>query len=273
MKFKSLLAIVAVSTLLISCDEDDLTAAATETEAKLGEYLVEAESYGNNIYKIIDEALRDSTFLADDSTTINGATVTANGSMISIDYGTGGSYQGKTFEGALDLTQTGGNDILMSGYKVTGMFNGFKIDGQDVTGTFSVENVGNNTFDIDFVNTSFNSEFSTSLDKSITWVNGITTPNDNSDDRYQISGSANGAIANTNDSVSANITTPFDFDKACMYGIVEGVMSVDFFGDSITYDNGIIDFRSADSCNNIYDLQLTGSDGSNINLPLIFNGF
>lgn len=263
----------------VACEGEDILNGNGEDnlELKLSEFLVEAESNANELYTITDEVLRDSTFRADDSTTINGVVVVKDAAtnLITIDFGTGvvGS-DGKVRKGIISINQSG-QDFLVTGTKASATFVGFKVDDKPVSGTFSVQNMGNFSFDADFDTISFDPKFKYSANKTVQWLEGFSTPDSIGDDKYQLTGTSNGVLTDSiSASVNATITTAFVFEKACEYGILEGAMDMTFTGDSLSIQSGDIDFVAGDGinndgCNNIYKLNF--SDGSSATLT--FEGF
>lgn len=259
----------------VACEDEDLLNGLGEDalELKLSEFLVDAEANANELYTLTDEILRDSTFRADDTATVNGVLVQRDPAtnQITLDFGTGvvGS-DGKIRKGIIAINQVG-QDFLVAGAKATATFVGFSIDEQPVTGSFELENKGNFVFDAGFDTLSFDPKFTYSANKTIQWLNGFSTPDSIEDDKYQITGSSTGSLQDTasSGSINATITSAFVFEKACEYGLLEGVMDLTFTGDSLSIQSGDIDFVSGDGtnndgCNNIYKVSF--SDGSNATL-------
>lgn len=258
-----------------SCDEEGFGNAG-EVESKVGELYILAESAGSRIINTVDLALRDSDFIANGTTTIDGATVSSDGSNISIDYGTGtAGSDGILREGEINLTMSGGTDYMVSGTSIAGSFVDYKEAGKPITGTFNVDNQGNNTFGLALTNLSVtdadDNTFSLSASKTLTWVSGFSTVGDISDDAYTLAGSSTG-VADTI-TVATNITAPLSYNSNCQYRLEQGIIGITLTGNNLTYDSGTIDFREDDGCDKFYDIALSSTDGGSINTTLQFSGF
>lgn len=269
--FYSLAAAMAFG--LSSCDEEDpFGGSSAETEGRLAEFFVKTEGLANRLYKTVDQVMRDSLFLADDSTAINGGMARRNGANVTIDYGTGSAgSDGVIREGEITLVMTG-NDFLQTGTQVAGSFNNYKEDDESVTGSFNIVNQGNNSFSTAVTNLSFGAEFSLSATKTVTWQSGFNTSNID-DDIYELTGSSNGAETATSNAMTATINEKFIYDATCSYGITQGLMDIGLTGDSLTFSSGSIDFISSDGCNNVYTVSLTNTDNASVTITKVFDGF
>lgn len=276
MKTRSIKLLAFVAALgFVACDEDDPlgTGTATDIEARLGEYYLEAESEASNAYNIVDNALRDSTFIASDSSQVDGATVKRTGSNITIDFGNGviGS-DGITREGSIGVVETG--DYTTTGGAVTATFNGYKKGGKTITGSLGATNNGTDSVTVTVTNFNVDNKFSFNTNKVLNWQSGFTTLTDLSDDHYLISGSSNGTETGTNNSFMSTVTTALDFDRACQYGIKSGVVDMTLSGDSVHFDKASVDFLSNDGCNNAATISLTNTaTTTTITLTRQFDGF
>lgn len=261
-----------------SCDEDALGSQG-EVEAKVGELYVQAEATGSRIINTVDLALRDPSFIANDSTQVDGAVVERDGASIVIDYrnGTSGS-DGVLREGQINLLMSGGTDYMVSGTSLAGTFLNYKEAGKPVTGAFNIANQGNNAFALTLTQLSItdaeDNVFSLSANKTLNWVKGFSTTNDFTDDEYTLSGTSTGTADTI--TVSASITTPFSYKSACQYRLEEGVLSINLSSstpNNVNYTGGSVDFLSDDGCNNLYKIILESADGGSVNSTLTFNGF
>ncbi len=259
-----------------SCDEEGLAGSAGEVESKVGELYILAESTGSRVFNTVDLALRDSSFINNDSTQVDGAVVTRNSASVVIDYGTGtAGSDGILREGEINLLMSGGTDYMVSGTSIAGTFVNYKEADKPVTGSFNVANQGNNTFALTLttlgVTDAENNTFSLSASKTLTWVDGFSTLNDVSDDSYTLAGTSTGVADTIN--VSATINTPLSYNSTCQYRVEEGVINITMAGTGVTYNNGSIDFLSDDGCNNLYTIELSSDDGAFVTSTLTFEGF
>ena len=263
---------------IVSCDENGLGGQG-EAEAKIGELFILAESTGSRIINTTDLALKDPDLAANGTTTIDGANVTKTGNDIVIDYGTGtAGSDGILREGQVSLTMSGGSDYMVAGTSVDGTFNNYKEAGKPVSGTFKVDNQGNDVFGLELTQLSVTDEddngFTLNATKTLSWDAGLSTLSDVSDDEYTLSGTSSGTADTL--SVTANITSPFIYKGACQYRVEEGVLSITLESSTPnvpTYTSGSIDFLSEDNCNNLYEIKLQNDDGGEVITTQTFSGF
>lgn len=273
---KSIIAYLSIfigAGIMVACEEQDLFGSQdAEVESRMGESLIELESQANEIYGILDRALRDSLFDAEDSTVIRGAKVLRSGTEITIDFGIGTvGPDGVTRSGAISVNATG--EYLQSGSRFSGSFNQFKVEDETFGGSFDLSNAGNNVFSLKFNNFGPSSRFTLSMDKNFTWQQGITTPDDDADDQYKISGTSSGVEVESNNTITTTVKEDFLIDRSCAYNLVEGVMDITLVGDSLSFDQGSIDFLKDDGCNNIYEVTLESVEGAKVTVPLQFDNY
>lgn len=278
MRLKIILALLAVSAFLPSCEEDDLFGFDQgEQEVELTKSLINAQARAIGIYNLVDIVYRDPIFRNLDSTSLEGAKATRVGNTTTIDFGQGGSGSDGTLRaGAIVLTNTssGPNDFLQSGTKLDGQFNNYRVDGSAVKGSFVFENLGNEKFSLDFQDFSVEDSTRYISTQQIQWQTGFSTFVDPRDDRYAIDGNAELTDSTTTYKVSSSISaSPLVFSRVCEYGIEQGIKDLSFTGDSLDFDQGSLDFIPGDTCNNVLDISLSSGDGSELTLPLTFSGF
>lgn len=257
-----------------SCEDDeDLFGGDSNLEAQLGEQQVAAEAVSSSIYNLADQIMRDTSLQTGDTITVNNAPVTKNGDTVWVMYGNGvAGTDGITRKGTVEIIATG--DYTMSGSTISISLINYQRDGDDVDGSLTVSNNGNNEFGLTVSNFGVNNEFTFNANKTLFWTSGFSTLNDASDDKYGMSGTASLAEVGTNNQSSSSISDTLNYDRSCQYGMVDGVIDLTFSGDSIDFNTGSIDFLSSDGCNNIAQITLTDtSSGRSVNTSVTFNGF
>lgn len=256
-----------------SCDEEDpFGIEGAESEMRLAEYFIETEALASRLYTTADRIMRDSLFLATDSTSINGGVVSRDGNTISLDYGMGAAgSDGIVREGVINLVLTG-NDFMQAGSEVAASFDNYTEDGEAVTGSFTLANDGGNIFTFALSDLSIGGEFSINASKNISWVGGILT-NTIEDDVFVISGTTAGNELATTNEINAEIGTPVIYDATCEYGILEGTLNITLAGDELSFTGGSIDFVDSDGCNNVYVVSLSNIDGMTVSNTKVFKGF
>lgn len=257
-----------------SCEDDeDLLGGDSNLEAQLGEQQVAAEAVSSSIYNLADQIMRDTSLQTGDTITVNNAPVTKNGDTVWVMYGNGVSgTDGITRKGTVEIIANG--DYTMSGSRISISLLNYQRDGDDVDGSLTVNNNGNNEFGLTVSNFGVNNEFTFNANKTLFWTSGFNTVNDLSDDKYGMSGTASLAEVGTNNQSSSSISDTLNYDRSCQYGMVDGVIDLTFSGDSIEFDTGTIDFLDADGCNNIAQISLSDTtSGRSVNTSVTFNGF
>jgi hypothetical protein len=268
-KFSALL--FAICSLNVACDEE-LGEKQTETEERLGEYVVDVQSNIVYLYNLLDQGLRDPMYLAEDSTVVDEVVIKSSGaSSVSLDFGVGViGKDGVLRSGVVMFNQTA--DYNTAGSILSATFSTFAADEKNYVGTMAVENLGSNAFKVDLVEFGFAKEFSANLSQTVTWVSGFETDTISSDDSFTLSGDFSGIDLATNDTVTAEVTSPFNYDKSCEYGMVEGAMNIIMNGPNVTYETGSIDFISSDGCLDLF--QILDSDGTDeVTVVKTFKGF
>lgn len=298
-----LMGLAALAFAFTACDETGLGGAG-EVEAALGQMYVNAESTASQMFKNVDEAMRTFDFAASPSVplSIDGATFDRDPmdpNKYVLDYGNGVATRGMTIAGQLEVSLTNGTDYLVSGTKATiGLVNYTEND-KPVQGTFSVENLGNDQFQMDIVG--FRIEDDTPADqggpkalvlntvKTVSWTAGTNTPNDVSDDAYTLAGDGDAttpdatAIYDTDYDLSITFLQPMKLDNTCSYRLLEGELqlniSTDLTPNPLTFNKAIIDFLSGDGdnnngCNNVFEIDLENTETeSKLSTSRTFNGF
>lgn len=256
-----------------ACDDEDPLGgggANGDLEGRLAQYYLDGEALAFNLYNIIDRSRKDPSFIANDSTTIEGAKVKRTSpTAIEVDFTTIGvqGSDGKVRKGKILLTETG--DYTTTGGSLGASFQNFSVDDKPVTGSLTATNQGNAQFQLSAVGMGINNEFTFGALKTITWTAGASTPNDETDDSYSISGSASGAeiLADPNANASTfngsiSVTDPLVYADSCAFGIISGIMDLTLAGDSVTYDAVKVDFVASDGCNNSASVTLKNTAAS-----------
>jgi hypothetical protein len=264
--------VMALGLSLIACDEDLGSSGQGSAEQALAESFLQAQSIFINSYNTVDLALRDSTFLASDSTMINGAVIMRNVDSIIVDYGNGAisPNDGKTRKGAIRGFLTG--DYIMAGALLSADFVGYEVDDVSIDGNMTIQNGGNDSIILNSTSFIVDNEFTVVANQGLRWVSGFNTINDIEDDQYELAGLITGTEL-TNNSISVDITTPLYYDRMCDYGMVSGITDLTLTGDStISFNSGVIDFLSSDGCNNNVSLTIT-TGSATLSFVKQFDGF
>ena len=261
------LAIIATFSLA-SCDEDELQ--LNDSEQQLIDNFIEAEEVSSRLYNLADLLLRDENIQAGDTTIYQQALafVNDNGDII-VDFAQGVYGDDGILREGIILIQTSGDYLAKSGTLTIDLENftegGRELDGNIVIGSFA-DSVGMavQSLKID-TTTSFNSS------KGIRWVSGFGTLNDETDDRYQLSGSSD--LSSMQGSISAQVDPQeyLTYDRSCEFGMVSGIFTIILQSDS-TDIGGSIDFRLNDGCDNIAEVSVE-KDGTSVTSVRQFNGF
>jgi hypothetical protein len=298
--FKSL-AVLALGATVTSCEEGDLAGNA-DLQTKAAELYLIAEGRTNQIFGVIDEGFKNADYQANGTVMLNDGdgplffNDAANNDMPTIDYGTGTTIGGELISGKVTLDQQG-TDYLMNNAIVEATMVGLEVDGSPVLGKITVENISSGTVEsreISVVNfiieesagdagmNVFNLNTGTKLD----WIAGSTTPNDVSDDEYEISGNTDGLpnirgvltpAGETDDvSIDIDITQKLVVSNACDYRIVSGISTLTF-GTSSTDEadtpflsSGTLDFdeNSTGTCDQFARLEAVTKDGGSLGYTL-----
>ncbi len=263
---------------LTACEgeEDPFNTDGSGFESQLAQLYVDAEALATNIYNRVDVALRDSVLNATDSAMIDGAKVTRSGSTVTIDFGNGvtGS-DGKVRKGNISITETG--SYMVANGSATAVLNNFSVDDEPVAGSVTAANQGNDSILITVNNLNYNNEFTFQSTKTVVWESGFNTPNDDSDDRYNLNGNGSGTETVASNMVVANISNNLVFDRICEHGVTEGKIDLTLSGDSVKYDNVGVDFiagdgANSDGCDNLMRITVN-QNGTEITVTRQFSGF
>lgn len=265
------IAALALFAGLTSCEEDNPFGNLDQWEQELAKEYISTEAAINDIYSLVDDIMRDSSFAVNDSAVIRGATVTRSGSTISIDYGLGAAgSDGRMRTGTIMLIENG--DYFTSSGEISANFQDFSVEGKKYNGSLAVTNLGSNTYELSAGKFSIDDRIQLDGAQNIAWLSGFETWNDIKDDAYQVSGTVTGA-----DTGSRKITAaidggePLSIDRSCKYKVLSGIVDLDITSDS-TQTGGMLDFRSADGCQNLVDITLYKEE-SEISVLHQFEGF
>ena len=297
-----LLGLAALAMAFTACEEDDLTSSG-EVEAAMGELYVNAEGTASQLFKNVDEAMRKLS--AGDALpyTIDGAEFDADPATAGryiLDYtgvnGAGVSTRGKSVNGEVIVMLTG-TDYLTPASSVSVTYDNYSEDSKPVLGNIVVTNTGDGTsqsFDMDINGLTIEDNTPTDdggpkamimdSQKSLTWTDGDATPNDASDDKYEIADRTGGS--GTSASYDAGtygfnitLTSPLKIDNTCQYRLTEGIIDLDISTTNdpsdLTFTGATIDFLAADACDKFFSIDLVNDDtGASISdLTRQFNGF
>lgn len=269
-----ILALAAIG--LTGCDEEILFGGSEgQAQSALSESLLTAQARANFLYRSLDQTMRDSTFQATDSTTVEGAiaTRTSNGDIL-LDFGNGAvGSDGLTRSGQVRFSDIGQVPYTSTGAAYSLSFSNYQVEGEPVSGSFSVENKGNNSYGLALNQFSVEPQTGFNATQEVQWDSGFATISDLSDDLYSLSGSADFTDSTASRDIAANLSSPLKVDRSCNFGVTQGVLDVTFTGDSLTYSQGSLDFLAPDGCNNVVELSLTDGSGNEIVVPISFEGF
>lgn len=236
--------------LSVGCEDTSLEDLLSEGDAKVSESYLKTEAALVSIYSIVDASLRDSTFQAADSSVVDGAIVLRDGSNISIDFGNGvDDGNGTERKGLIQVVETGD---YMTSASLAITLPTFSVNDDKVTGSIALDKIGT---DFALVVDSFSAgqEIEIEANKTISWKNGFTTLADNSDDVFDISGTASGLDMTDNRQLSTSITEAMNYDRSCEYKMVSGIVELTLQpGDTIADITEVeIDFLLNDGCDNV----------------------
>jgi len=266
-------ALMALTLGFVACEDDEDLFGNSGLEAKLGEQQLLAESLVSTTFNLVDRVLRDPNFSSGDTITIDNANVARSGDTVRVLYGTGVvGPDGVTTKGTLQMILS--LAYLTPSSKVDVSLINYKRDGDDVSGSLTIETTGPGTMRLTVANFGVNSEFTFSATKNIFWTAGFSTLLNMDDDEYGVLGSANLAEVGSNNALSSTISDTLSYKRACQYGMESGVISFGLSGDSATFTNGSIDFLASDNCNNLAQITLNDTNsGRQVVNPVKFGGF
>ena len=237
-----------------------------------------------------DQATTEQTFsdvqtIADQASTVNSgstlayrttattgsgcATVTRSTGTITIDFGNADClcHDGRLRRGQIIVTYTG--NYADSGSVHTITFNNFYQNDNKVTGSKTVTNMGTNSsgqpyFDVQIngaVTLSGGGTISATWARVRTWTQGYDTPNDITDDVYQVTGSGNMTRAN-GQLVNINISAPLIAAISCRW-IEAGSVTCTLPG-GLTR---VLNYGDTPDCDDLATLTLANGTTHNITLP------
>lgn len=256
-----------------ACEEEDGLFGDNSAESRLGEQQLLAESVGSTIFNVVDRLLRDPNFNSGDTVTIDNAQAVRQADTVRVLYGNGVvGADGTVTKGTLRV-EVSGNYITPGSLANVSLLN-YKRDGDQVQGSLAINNKSLGNIDLTITNFSVNNEFVFSASKNIIWTSGYSTFTDFSDDKYAMLGTASLSETNSNNAISSSIKDTLRYDRACQYGITQGIIDLAVSGDSTSFDTGSIDFITSDGCNNTVTITLTDTaTGKQVVTPTQFSGF
>lgn len=284
-----------------ACEEGELGASG-ETEAKLGQLYVDAESAASQLFKNADEALRKLDAGDPLPYTIDGATFNedaGNPGNYILDYGTTGTNtRNKVIKGMIKFNASGTN-YLTAGTTVGLTYDNYSEDDLAVTGGLNLTNSsanGGTSFTMDIQNLTIiddseteNKELVLNGSKSLDWTAGSATTGDVSDDVYTISDlpGGGGTTAGYNPDPTTNtyqhslnvaFTAPLVIDNSCSYRLTQGIIDLTLTSTDdpspLTFTNATIDFLTSDGCDKFFSIKLVNTDNnSEISTTRQFTGF
>lgn len=257
-----------------SCEDEEGGGSGTgDSEQKIAGWIIDTEAIASSVYNAVDQLQRDSTLSDGDTIMFQGAMASLIGNVYTLDYGTGVvDNSGVTRKGSITVTENG--DYFSQGGLLSLAFNSFTVDDKTVGGSISVSNLGNDTLSMIISSLDYDNLLTYNADKKVKWISGFATTKDATDDKFNLTGTASGMENGTNNKIDIDFTSPMNFDRTCQYTVTEGILDLTFSGDSLTtFDGGMVDFISADGCNNQLVLTVTSSGGASVTLPRTFNGF
>lgn len=267
--FFKLTAVVAAA-FMVSCEDTTLEDLLSDQDTQVSENYIKTEAALSNLYGIIDRSLRDSTFQASDSATVDGALVVRNGNLVTIDFGNGveGS-DGNTRKGMIAITE---NSSYLTSASLDIELRNFSVEDKAIEGSIGLSQVLN-SFELSIDSFSAGEMVELNATKQVAWVSGFMTFTDDSDDVFHLTGSATGTDLGSNRMLSSNITEIMKYDRSCQYRILEGVIDFNLDGtDSTDAMEVSIDFLGDDGCDNLAKLKVKQGE-TEIELTKQFSGF
>lgn len=256
-QLKTILFALATGLVLSSCEGDDLSGGLLEREVEIANRYLQVEASISNTYQMIDKVLRDSVFRATDSSIVDFAIVTRNGSNILIDFGNGViSPDGYVRQGSISILENG--DYRTYGGFASANFTNYTLNQFNVQGSMQVTNYLPDSMLLGL--NDFLTMDSIEMDgiKSIKWGAGFNT-SDVSDDRYSISGTASGTL--DDGSLFSVVTDPLQFDNTCEHRITTGMLDFELQLDTVNA-TGTLDFIDSDGCQNLAKVSVERGDQS-----------
>ena len=257
--------------MTIGCEDTDLEDLLSDEDAEVTQSYLKTEGALSNLYSMVDRVLRDSSFQATDSAIVDGATVMRNGNTVTVDFGTGviGS-DGSTRKGQIIVTETGSYMTPNAALGVE-LFNYF-VDDKEVAGELNITKVGN-SFELDITDFSAEENVEISADKTVMWTKGFTTLASDTDDVFELSGTATGTELANNRTLTSDITEVLEYDRSCEFRVTQGIIEMNLEAvDSTEEMDAVIDFLDGDGCNNLVKINVSQGD-TEVELTKQFKGF
>jgi len=266
---KTFLALCSIAVLLYACKDEDVINNNDLTSTQATQDHLFAEQTFIDIGMIVTEGFLESGVNKScvSYNLINNNTLDID--TLIINFGTTNCLvNGKLRRGKLVSTYTGRYHDSLS--IITTTFDNYYVNNNLVQGERVITNQGRNIdenmcFTISVNNASIvtnNGIINWSSNRTKEWVGGIATYGNINDDRYKITGSANGIGVNNN-SFSVKITDNLNIDLACLPSCVvkSGTAKISPNG----YENRIINYGDS-SCDCNFDITINGT-----NYPIVVN--
>ena len=222
---KKYLSIIIPSLLLFfSCKEENVINTPELTSTQATQNHLTAESIFNDIERIIEEGLKNNGQgkSCPNYTLINSDTLNIDTLIIEFPQGQCPPTYGKIRSGNIIVTYNGKYREPQS--VITCTFDNYYVNNNLIQGEKVITNQGRNNdgnlwFTIDVNNASITTQINGTINwqsnRIREWISGENTYYDITDDKYKITGSAQGNSANGND-FYMEITTPLDVDLGCL---------------------------------------------------------
>jgi hypothetical protein len=213
---KTLLALSILTIVLYACKDEDVINPPELTSTQASQDHLTAESIFDEIGRIVEEGLQ-----ANGKSQACPSYSLLNDNTLIIDFGsTNCLHNGKLRKGKINITYTGNYRDSLS--VITTTFDNYHVNDKLIQGERIVTNQGGNNsgnlwFTIVVNNASItttNGTINWESNRIREWVNGQNTYNID-DDRYQITGSANGNGVNGN-AFTMTILDPLNVDLGCL---------------------------------------------------------
>ncbi len=260
---------LAASALTLTSCEDELLGGFSEAETAMSDRYLAAEAALSNIYRIVDNTMRDSTLRATDTSMVFGAKVIRTGNTILIDFKPGViGLDGRTRSGSIMVTET--NDYRQAGGVLAVDLSSYVIDNFHASGIMGVENFGSDSLKLNVSRLAVVDSFELDGSKTLIWMAGFKTATTD-DDAYKIKGMATGK--QLNNTLNSSILVPMVIDNSCQYRLLEGLVDMQFAMDTASAQtSGSIDFIKADGCENLARIKIKKGE-TELTLARQFFGF
>ncbi|GCD79997.1 hypothetical protein [Schleiferia thermophila] len=258
--------LIAFSILFTSCEDEFLMPSPEKVENTQLYSEVMSELF--NIWKRVDEALRNPTVIAGGQVSIDQANIAINGSVLVIDFGNIQKLceDGKTRRGRIEVTLSGIYGIAGSAFQLE--FVSYRVNNNPVEGTIGISTKQTNE---SFILTSSNFTFRDmkfNIESEIFWKTGFLSVT-NDDDTLHISFSGTASRNSVPYTIGFNTVTNRDLHVAmsCDYKILSGIIFLQHKNDS---SEVILDFIDSDQCNDLVKVHFVNE---RYNTFIKFSGF